>query len=779
MKVDLSNCDREPIHLLGEIQPHGFLLAFDRSSWCLSYYSANAVDVLISEEDVVARRDISALLPEHLVKFARLFIDKELSRSLYQDPVSLSGPSGSADYRCHLSHGFDHCIFEFEPFDLQESSESSIHLSWLDSSTAALQKIDTEADLAAEISSKFREYTNFDRVMVYRFDNNFDGEIIGEDKAFGLESFLGLRYPASDIPVQARALYKSNLVRAIRDVEDTGVPVLGCGQDGVILDQSHTIYRSVSPIHIQYLKNMGVRATHANSLMVGGELWGMLICHHYGDARHLSLPRRLTSSFYAKAIESWLEQGKMRHLQEMLNAVNRLLEEIELNPGNHDLFELICSCWPTFQSIFQVDGFALQSGDDFASWPENLKIPKEALESEDTLFDSEYPIVFRESLTEADQESFIAGFAAISLNKEPQTRLILLRKEKTKLYNWAGNPEKAVILSESDDPLRSLSPRKSFELWQEKVSGFSLPWSDEDHDCLIRVRNTIRSSYVGQAKERVSKDDFSIINEANKQMKREIFQFKRDIEDLQKQQKDRDSALREQVNLSLANANLLANLSHEIRTPLNGIIGLSDLLRSNRDEEVCEFGDHIKNSGERMLLLFEKLLSFSKLEHSEIQKTEAPVVLEDLLETALQPHRIASQQKSVALDSVIHNKNTQVIADRFLIEQILSNLVGNAIKYTPKGGHVMVDMKFLIQDGECALKITVEDNGKGIAESESARIFEPFYTIEKEANVHDNSAGLGLYLIRSYIKSLGGSIDLTSQTGKGSRFTVIIPVEVN
>jgi len=274
-QADLSNCEREQIHLAGSIQPHGALLAIRDSDCVIVQASANAASFLGLDHEVIGRR-LDSLEGDLAQRIAPL-----LDTPLHAIPMAVRCTIGAAGAKFD---GLVHrppdgsLIIELEragpPVDLSKHVESAVRRIVGASSLRAL------CDDAATI---FQDLTGYDRVMVYRFDDEGHGEVFSERRKPELEAFLGNRYPASDIPQIARRLYERNRVRVLVDIEYEPVPLTPrlspiTGQD---LDMSLCFLRSHSPIHVQYLKNMGVGATLVASLLVGGRLWGLIACHHY------------------------------------------------------------------------------------------------------------------------------------------------------------------------------------------------------------------------------------------------------------------------------------------------------------------------------------------------------------------------------------------------------------------------------------------------------------------------------------------------------------------
>jgi light-regulated signal transduction histidine kinase (bacteriophytochrome) len=326
-QADLSNCEREQIQLAGSIQPHGALIVVREPDLVVIQASANTADFLNLTGNVIGRslEDFGGDLIEQ--------IRPVLKESLRTIPVAVrctvSDPAAKHDVLLHRPPD-DGLVIEFE------RSSPSIDLSeTIGQALKIIISATTLRTLCEETASIFKELTRYDRVMVYRFDEEGHGEVFSERREPHLEAYLGNRYPASDIPQIARRLYERNRVRVLVDVEYEPVPILPRQSplNDRDLDMSLCWLRSMSPIHIQYLKNMGVRATLVASIMVGGKLWGLVACHHYSP-RPMPFEMRAACELLAEtiatriaALESFAQaqaELSVRRLeQRMIEAISR------------------------------------------------------------------------------------------------------------------------------------------------------------------------------------------------------------------------------------------------------------------------------------------------------------------------------------------------------------------------------------------------------------------------------------------------------------------------
>ncbi len=475
-QADLSNCEREQIQLPGSIQPHGALLVVREPDYVIIQASVNAVTFIGSDSDILGCK--VEQIPGNLYER----IKPHLNEPLHTIPIAVRcriGDPGS-DYDILLHRPPEGgLVIELEPAG--NPVDLSMHVE------NAIQKIVNASSLRVlcdETARIFEELTGYDRVMVYRFDDQGHGEIFSEQRKPELEAFLGNRYPASDIPQIARRLYERNRVRLLFDVGYTPAPLIPrlsplTGRD---LDMSLCFLRSHSPIHVQYLKNMGVCATLVVSLMVGGRLWGLIACHHYVP-RFVHFEVRAVCELLAEAVgtriaalESFIQaQSELtvrRIEQRMIEAISRDGDwRSALFDGTQSL---LLPVGATGAALI-YDGQVFSSGDvpsthdirAIASWLD--KKPRESVTATASLG--------------LDVEEFApligvaSGLLATPLSSSPGDYLIWFRPERIRTVTWGGDPYKPMIVG--NDP-SELSPRRSFAQWHQLVEGTSDPWTPSD-----------------------------------------------------------------------------------------------------------------------------------------------------------------------------------------------------------------------------------------------------------------------------------------------------------
>jgi light-regulated signal transduction histidine kinase (bacteriophytochrome) len=474
--VDLTNCEREPINLIGSVQPFGFLLAVSAPDWTVVRASRNAADWLGAAPNALIGHPVKELFQEEAIHTIR----GHLHTAIMGDTVArafdipLTAAGLHADIALHVSG--QEVVIECEPSTNDPVDDSG---AMVRSMVARLQNAGDLRTLYRVAAREMRALTGFDRVMIYRFDEDESGEVIAESAGAGLESYLGLHYPASDIPRQARLLYQRNWLRIISDVNASPSPIEPTlDAQGRPLDLSMSVLRSVSPIHIEYLRNMGVVASMSVSILSGGKLWGLFACHHYAP-RRVPFGRRTAAELFGQMF-SLLMENREREGEAAYEARAQKLHQqlVTVMAGEAMQFESIVAHLEDIADLLTCDGVGV--------WT-NGKATLKGLTPTEEQFAGLVSFLHAKQIVDVharreiaaaypparDFSARAAGMLVVPLSKPPRDYLIFFRTEFARSVNWAGDPSKPVTAG----PLgERLTPRKSFELWKETVIGQSLHW---------------------------------------------------------------------------------------------------------------------------------------------------------------------------------------------------------------------------------------------------------------------------------------------------------------
>ncbi len=498
--IDLDNCAREPIHIPGSIQPRGVLAVVREPDFTVRQVSANVAEMLGRSVDAVLGRHLSVLMGDDqsaLVEKAASTFGDLRQRNPIECDIDVAGERHAFDAILRREPG-GVLLVELEiaygerPYSFPNTYQA------VRTSVEDLNRADTLTGLYDTTARAVRDLTGFDRVMVYRYDEDYNGEVVAESKRDDLNSFLGLHYPATDIPAQARALYEKNWIRLISDVDYTPAPLVPDidPEVGTPLDLTYATLRSVSPIHIEYLKNMGVDASMSISLLRHGRLWGLIACHHYSGPHLPPFGTRVAAEFLGSTlslrfVDQFEDDELHRRLtaQGVLNTLTAATMDDSLTLasallGAPDLLDLV----PADGVVVDIEGHHRSRGSvpppdvvsAVATWARNggQEIARtESLSRELPALDLDPQVV--------------AG--ALVLNLPDGQYVVWFRREVLRSVDWGGDPHnKAIAVSEGDEV--RLSPRKSFERWREVVHQRSEPWTPSETESAERLRRQLVES---------------------------------------------------------------------------------------------------------------------------------------------------------------------------------------------------------------------------------------------------------------------------------------------
>lgn len=474
--IDLTNCDREPIHIPGSIQPHGCLLACDARAGMVLRHSANAPEFLGLDGEINGQ-PLEALIGYEATHTLRNAVAALRDGSR---PALLSGleiANVSYDVAIHLNKAI--VIIEFEPATEGQPLQLARTL------IGRITDINDVDQLLKQSARLIRGMLGYDRVMIYAFEQDGAGKVMAEAKRGDLESFLGQYFPASDIPQQARALYLQNTIRIIGDASGTRIPLMpDIDVSGEPLDMSLAHLRSVSPIHCEYLRNMGVAASMSISIIVDGKLWGLIACHHY-QPRILPMAQRVAAEMFGEFFSLHLHALKQRQKLDTANRARSSLDRFLRMASHHaDMGELLRDHLPHFTSLMACDGIGLWMNGTWTSFGSTP--PASAVPSVLRLMGSvvagqvwaTHAMAQRLPEAEAFREQ-AAGVLAVPLTQLHRDYLFFFRKEFVQTLNWGGDPNKSY---ESGPFGERLTPRKSFAIWKETVQLQAQPWTEADRE---------------------------------------------------------------------------------------------------------------------------------------------------------------------------------------------------------------------------------------------------------------------------------------------------------
>lgn len=741
--VNLTNCEQEPIHIPGSIQPHGFLIAIDRD-FIIRYTSGNIDNYSSLLVEDILQKPIEILIGADQLAEFRHYISNLQNKVTTPHIINIE----NTQFQCVIHKSSDFLICEFEPVSEHVPRVSTVYDQAINFAKYMGQAM-TLRQLCDSVAAEIRALTGYDRVMVYRFDKEYNGEIFAESKVDEQEPFLGLHYPHTDIPAQARQLYIKNLLRLIVDINYTPVPIFTKeNATNENLDLSHSTLRSVSPIHVEYLKNMGVGATLTISLIHEGKLWGMIACHHY-SAKYIDHYTRIAAQLQGHFLTSQIQVREMAEEYKVAANINKSLEtllNLTFSPERSSLQQLVQQ--PQILEICNAGGVAVILSDvvyKAGKTPEDdsiLKIASWAKKKASKGFYSTSRLPEQLSQAQAWCET-ASGILYYQLGVVHDETIIWFRAESLEEINWSGDPEKAIVKDAN-----GLSPRKSFEKYQQIVKCRSHEWT--------KTEQTAASTFSYSLQKYIT---LILLTEEEARQR-----------ELTKQLKE--------SNLELENISWIS--THDLKEPLRKIQLFSSRLldlEKNMSADVSTTLQKMNASANKMQKLIADITNYSRIRHAE--KSFEKIDLHELIDKLKKEFYEEIEEKN----AIINTRGlSSVTGIPVIVHQLFSNLVGNALKFSKDTVPAVISIEQSEEpcpspepdDNRLFNRIEIIDNGIGFENEFNDKIFKIFARLHAVDKYQ--GTGIGLALCKKIMQLHDGYIYAAGEKNKGATFSLYFPL---
>jgi light-regulated signal transduction histidine kinase (bacteriophytochrome) len=695
--VTLDNCADEPIHIPGSIQPHGALLAFDTEGILLGW-SDNASQLLGLKLTLNTPLEAMTLSDEVRTAAAECLESIEDGES---PATALEVTIGTVQFDCIVHAYHSRLIIEFEQRDTPSDAVAAFALK----AHAGIDRFKRQKSIDALLqlaTEQVRTLTGFDRVMAYRFHQDDSGDVTAESRRDDLEPYLGRRYPASDIPAQARRLYIINTLRLISDVNYT--PSLLSGRAGdPPLDLSHSVLRSVSPIHIEYLQNMGVGASMSVSIVVAGRLWGLIACHHMAPLQvpySVRMATDVMAQVIASLVQSMEARTRSKLVEESAEVRTRVMETLLHNdePARAllDHAPALCHSLQAEALVVTQYGKTMVHGDIDAELAARMvaSLPAAGHDLVERTAVSDWPAAIQPALAPW------AGLLALCFDPATSGWLLALRREQIHTIRWAGRPEKVVRIG----PLGPrLTPRGSFDEWREMVRERAVPWEDAERLAASQLLGEMHRASVAK-----------------------------------------------HVEMDRARAQLLAMLGHDLRGPLHSINMAATVLQHGG--AASTMSSRIQASSTRMERLISQVLDMSRINGGlGLGLTRSQVDFVPLLQDLLDEVRTAYAELRIDA-SMPASLPAHVDGDRMM--QVVSNLVSNARHHGTHGEAIQVTLS----EQDNALLLEVRNHAPAIPDELLPTLYSPLKHTSVGNVRNRGGLGLGLHIAQEIVQQHGGQI---------------------
>ncbi|KQP15054.1 ATP-binding protein [Pseudorhodoferax sp. Leaf267] len=714
---DLTQCDLEPIRWPGAIQPHGRMLVLHGQTLAPVACSAQWPDA--QRDAVLAALDVETLaaLPPG------------------GSPVGLGRlqPSGMPliDVAAHRTPA--HVVVECEPATAGSSRQDPLHALVRDF-LPRLQRAQTRQELCELAAGEIRRLTGFGRALVYCFDEDGHGQVLAESLQGGYDSYLGHHFPATDIPQQARALYQLNRFRLIPDARYDPVALETVdGSAAREIDLSQAFLRSVSPVHLEYMRNMGTLASMSVSILVEGRLWGLISCHDH-DPRHLPAQTRVACehlgqllALQLEAKESNADAAQRLELRKLTLAIvayladtDASLQRLAQHPG------LLRMAGATGAAVVLDDAVwstgevpAAAQIEELARWIVGLGV--EAYDSDE---------LARHFAPAAAYAERAAGVLAISISQVHRHVILWFRPEIVRTVRWAGDPRKSV------DENGRIQPRRSFASWTEQIRGRCARWTPAETGAVRELREALIGIVLQRAEEMAAVA--TELGRVNKEL--EAFSY---------------------------------TVSHDLRAPMRHIAGYVDLVLQLEGTQIGARGQrylgHVKEAAAFAGQLVDALLDFSRMGRAALKPrgVDTAVMVRDLV------RELARLETGRTITWDIAPDLPRLHADPFLLQVATRNLLANALKYTRKREDAHIAVRSVRRpEGE---GLEVQDNGVGFEMQYVAKLFGVFQRLH--AAEEFEGTGIGLANVKRIVERHGGSVWARGAPGAGAAFGFTLPQE--
>ncbi|MGC4099991.1 ATP-binding protein [Ferruginibacter sp.] len=734
-EVNLSNCDKEPIHIPGKVQEHGFLLAVNRSAWTIAYASDNVTAYTGIALPAVFNTGIEDFISATGMKAGNANVFELIKYAAAKEAEDLNYITvyiKEKAFNLIVNHSGEYLLLEFEVADPEIDKALQQVMGMSLSKILNAQSITETLNFSAQ---QIKEIIHYDRVMVYKFWEDDHGEVVAEEKNDDLEPFLGLHYPASDIPRQARELYKINLVRIIADVFSTPSSLFAADEQLAVqaLDLTHSTLRAVSPIHIEYLKNMGVASSFSISIVIKDRLWGLIACHNYSP-RFIDYKARNSCKLICKVLSSALEYREEQERKETSAGFESVIQDIiKKFRRQWNITESLLSSPSDFLSVTNATGAALLFENQLytlGETPDHTAI--------NNLFQwiknhNRFNIYHTDNLSRqyppaADYMTQASGLLGFPLSWEMDEYIMWFKPAIKKSVRWAGNPDKPVEVDKNGQQL--ISPRRSFAEWSQEVTGSAAPWAAAEINAVMKLREEI----------------IYAINEKANIVRR----------------------LNEELNKAYEELDTFSyTISHDLKTPLASIKNYTEILLEDNeslDPEVKKILGKVVRNADKMNFLITEILSYSRIGKQELrtQHLDMEQMLAGIRNEVLSAYKDSTAQ-------VIIEGSPPIDGDGIMISQVFTNLIDNAVKYSQKTTAPKVVIRGQEKDGE--IVYTIQDNGIGIDAASGDQVFELFKRLENVRGY--DGTGVGLAIVKRIVERHKAKIWYESEPGKGTVFYLV------
>lgn len=728
---DLDKCEDEPIRYYPNVQSHGCLIVTDYN-FKIVQASDNCREFISTAVDEILDKPLGFVFSPEVVQFVKNWFevsegDNSLMFTMHGKPLNLILHKSEQEVLITVEGNdnyIDPALFQMQLLSVFEK----------------LSNAKDSQDLVDRAASSMRKLLDFDRVMVYKFDHEWNGKVVAEDRDPDLETWLDLHFPATDIPATARKLFQEQGVRTLTDVHDTYsalVPTIN-PITGALTDLSQKNLRGSSPIHIEYLKNMKVRATLSSAIVHEGKLWGLVACHNYSPkfvSYQLRQSCKLFNQMFSSQISLKESKGSLGKVEKITKIRTTLLNYMS---KDFNIVDGLTLNETTALDLIPSTGFYIMLEGQSRRLGKSLKEKRLKRLADDII--ARFPdkqivdldCISKEIPWMSSHSKKVSGVLLCRFSRRVDEYVMWLREEKLNTINWGGDPSQGVVASNGE---KRLSPRKSFEKFSKNVQCTSAPWLSHEVAGVKALIEDIQNLIVTK---------FTEIKQLNQQLR----------------------------NLNEELESFSYSVSHDLRGPLRGIDGFAQILMEDYTEVLDEYGRDALNiiikSADKMNSLMDDILGYSGL--SKHDKIDEFIDVNKLIEDVVSDSKLREDYPSVQLN--VAESLPQIYGDKAMIYQLFLNLLTNAFKYCSKSEQPLVEI-FCNDEGDRNV-YCIKDNGIGFKPEYDKKIFGVFTRLVKDEY---KGTGVGLAIAQRVVMRHSGNIWAESELGEGATFKFYLDKE--
>ncbi len=756
-QAEANFCNQIPLHQTNLIQPHGVLLVADLRHLSLIQVSSNISELLSRDAETINGIPLQQLLEENC--YAQLLQNISQRQFEVSMPFMLTFRYGN-ETRSDLSfiHEKDGCILI--ELQLKQSSQPEnffeIFFTRVQQFISAVNQLHTIDEVVKVAASEIKQISGFDKVMIYSFDEEWNGLVVAEEMEEGMDAYLGLKFPPTDIPRQARELYLKNPYRIIPNRNYEPVPLVPAVNPltSQPTDLSNCKFRSVLPVHLEYLKNMNVCASMSTRIIHRERLWGLIACHHR-TAKYLSFEECFVFEYISNIISSRIASISYHTSSQRSDQLDRIFQNINTEIWKHnDPASSLVSCKKELKELLGAEGIAIAwqgriETEGKAPSQQQLTSLLEWLQQENFSQVSQFHSLSNEYQPAKEFAAIASGLLLLPIQPYEGNYILAFRAEEVEHVEWGGNPNEVLSFEKETS---NYHPRNSFKVWKEIVQYRAVPWDQQE----MKIAQRLRNSLVELTLRSLAKNLENIVKERTRELENSKRELEATIDDW---------------------SQIIHVATHDLQEPARKItLYTSRVMEKVKEEEAGRFVTKLQAASKRISTLLRNLLNYSRISQEQVKEK---LDLNQLVAEVISDFELLIDEKKAKIE-VGALPHVEAVPEQ--LRQVFSSLLSNALKFH-KGapvisvtGYQVASLNFdAPEDAEGSYaRISVKDNGIGFSDQHAVKIFQLFQKLH--THEFETGVGIGLSVARKIIEKHDGIIMARGREDEGAEFIFIIPM---